>query len=54
MSSYAMSESNYISTLQGIEPIKNYNKQELFSTSNNIIYGKYQDAVFHLAKSKLN
>ena len=53
MSSYAMSESNYISTLQGIEPIKNYNKQELFSTSNNLIYGKYQDAVFSFGKIQI-
>lgn len=53
MSSYAMSESNYISTLQGIEPIKNYNKQELFSTNNNIIYGKYQDAVISFGKIQI-
>ncbi len=53
MSSYAMSESNYISTLQGIEPIKNYNKQELFSKSNNIIYAKYQDAVFSFGKIQI-
>lgn len=50
MSSYAQSESNYISTLQGIEPIKNYNKQALFSTSNNILYCNYQDAVFSFGK----
>jgi ATP-binding cassette subfamily B protein len=53
MSSYAMSESNYISTLQGIEPIKNYNKQELFSKSNNLIYGKYQDEVFSFGKIQI-
>ena len=53
MNSYAMSESNYISTLQGIEPIKNYNKQELFSTSNNTIYGKFQDAVFSFSKIQI-
>ena len=53
MSSYAMSESNYISTLQGIEPIKNYNKQALFSSTNNIIYGKYQDAVFSFGKIQI-
>jgi len=53
MSSYAMSESNYISTLQGIEPIKNYNKQELFSTTNNLIYSKYQDAVFSFGKIQI-
>ncbi|MFZ4103582.1 MAG: peptidase domain-containing ABC transporter [Sediminibacterium sp.] len=53
MSSYAMSESNYISTLQGIEPIKNYNKQELFSTNNNLIYSKYQAAVFSFGKIQI-
>lgn len=53
MSSYVMSESNYISTLQGIEPIKNYNKQELFSRSNNIIYAKYQDTVFSFGKIQI-
>jgi ATP-binding cassette, subfamily C, bacteriocin exporter len=53
MSSYAMSESNYITTLQGIEPIKNYNKQELFSTTNNLIYSKYQDAVFSFGKIQI-
>lgn len=53
MSSYAMSESNYISTLQGIESIKNYNKQELFSTSNNIIYDKYQHSVFSFGKIQI-
>lgn len=53
MSSYAHSESNYISTLQGIEPIKNYNKQALFSTSNNILYCNYQDAVFSFGKIQI-
>ena len=53
MNSYAMSESNYISSLQGIEPIKNHNKQELFSTSNNNIYGKFQDAVFSFSKIQI-
>jgi ATP-binding cassette subfamily B protein len=53
MSSYAMSEANYISTLQGIEPIKNYNKQVLFSINNNIIYGKYQGAVFSFGKIQI-
>ena len=53
MSSYAMSESNYISTLQGIEPIKNYNKQDLFSSSNSKIYGKYQDTIFSLGKIQM-
>ena len=53
MSSYAMSESNYISTLQGIEPIKNYNKQALFSSTNNLIYDKYQKSVFSFGKIQI-
>jgi ABC-type bacteriocin/lantibiotic exporter with double-glycine peptidase domain len=48
MVSYAMAESNYISTLQGIEPIKNSNKQELFSTTNKNIYETFQNNIFSL------
>lgn len=50
MRSYATTESNYISTLQGIEPIKNYNKQSLFSLINKSIYQAYQDNIFSLGK----
>ena len=53
MSSYAMSEANYISTLQGIEPIKNYSKQDLFASTNNIIYSKFQDNIFSLGKIQI-
>lgn len=53
MSSYAMSEANYISTLQGIEPIKNYSKQDLFASTNNIIYSKFQDNIFSLVKIQI-
>jgi len=53
MSNYALVEANYISALQGIEPIKNYNKQEIFSTSNNVIYGTCQDTVFSLGKTQI-
>lgn len=53
MSSYSMSESNYISTLQGIESIKNYNKQELFTFSNNVIYNKYQESILSLGKIQI-
>ncbi len=53
MSSYAMSEANYISTLQGIEPIKNLNKQTLFASTNNFIYNKYQDSIFTLGKVQI-
>lgn len=53
MSSYAMSEANYISTLQGIEPIKNYSKQELYANTNNIIYSKFQENIFSLGKIQI-
>jgi ATP-binding cassette subfamily B protein len=53
MSSYANSEANYISTLQGIEPIKNYSKQDLFAMSNNTIYAKYQENIFSLGKIQI-
>ena len=48
MVNYAQTESNYISTLQGIEPIKNNNRQSLFEKVNNIIYQKFQEAVYKL------
>ncbi len=53
MSSYAMSEANYISTLQGIEPIKNYSKQQLFANTNNSIYSKFQENIFSLGKIQI-
>jgi len=53
MSSYAQTEANYISTLQGIEPIKNHNKQGLFEHSNAYIYKKFQDNIFSLGKTQM-
>lgn len=50
MSSYAMTEANYISTLQGIDPIKNYNKQSVFSSHNKDIYQVFQNNIFSLGK----
>lgn len=48
MSSYANTEANYISTLQGIEPIKNHNKQTFFASTNNTIYKTYQNTIYKL------
>lgn len=48
MSRYAATEANYISTLQGIDPIKMSTKEELFSKNNNEIYGQFQNSVFSL------
>jgi len=53
MSSYAQTEANYISTIQGIEPIKNYNQQGLFEQSNSYIYKKLQDNIFLLGKNQM-
>jgi ATP-binding cassette, subfamily C, bacteriocin exporter len=53
MAGYAMSESNYISTLQGIEAIKNYNRQKLFAAGNKKLYQNYQDKVFSLGKIQI-
>jgi len=50
MSGYAISESNFISTMQGIATIKNSNKQETFQSLNQQIYGFFQDRVFGLGK----
>ena len=53
MAGYAMTESNYISTLQGIEPVKNHNKEYLFSETNNAIYNQYQSAIFRLGQIQM-
>lgn len=50
MQSYAFNESNYINTIQGIATIKNDNKQELFSKTNNVIFANFQEKLFNLGK----
>jgi ATP-binding cassette, subfamily C, bacteriocin exporter len=53
MGAYAITEGNYISTLQGIEAIKNHNRQDLFTKSNNTIYKNYQDNLFALGSIQI-
>ena len=53
MRGYAMTESNYISTLQGIDPVKNYNKEILFEKRNNAIYAFFQKNVFSLGRTQI-
>jgi len=53
MSGYAQCESNYISTIQGIETIKNFNKQELFGTSNKEMYKNFQSKVVTLGRIQI-
>lgn len=50
MQSYAINESNYINTIQGISTIKNYNKQEIFKKLNEHIFANYQEKIFNLGK----
>lgn len=47
---YAFSESNFISSMQGIATIKNNNKQSVFQKVNQLIYGNYQEKTFDLGK----
>lgn len=50
MQGYAFSESNYITSMQGIATIKNNNRQAVFQKLNQIIYGSYQEKAFNLGK----
>lgn len=50
MQGYAFSESNYITSIQGIATIKNNNKQGFFQNINRVIYSAYQEKVFNLGK----
>src|SRR5690606_37939732 len=50
MQGYALNESNYITSIQGIATIKNNNRQDIFKKINQIIYGNYQDKTFNLGK----
>jgi ABC-type bacteriocin/lantibiotic exporter with double-glycine peptidase domain len=50
MQSYAINESNYINTIQGISTIKNDNKQAVFKQLNEHIFANYQEKIFNLGK----
>jgi len=50
MQSYAHSESNYITSMNGISTIKNFNRQPLFQKINQVIYGNFQNKIFDLSK----
>jgi len=48
MIGYALSESYFINTIQGIDTIKSLNKQALFKENNNSIYKNYQNSVYEV------
>jgi len=53
MQAHALSESNYINSMQGIATIKISNKQTIFQKINQFIYGNFQQKAFDLAKINL-
>ena len=50
MATYANTESYYINSMQGISAIKNHNRESSFSKINQMVYGHFQDKIFHLGK----
>lgn len=50
MQGYALNESNYVSSMQGIATIKNNNCQDDFAKVNNTIFGDFQEKKFNLGK----
>ncbi|MEM6517329.1 MAG: peptidase domain-containing ABC transporter [Bacteroidota bacterium] len=53
MQNYALTESNYIISINGIDEVKGYNRQTPFAQLNRFIYGNLQDSVFKLGKINL-
>jgi ATP-binding cassette subfamily B protein len=53
MQTYARSESNFISTISGIDAIKGLNKTSVFSNTNKLIYSTFQDAILALGKTQI-
>ncbi len=50
MQSYALNESNYIISMQGIATIKNDNKQDIFIKANEVVFSNFQEKLFSLGK----
>lgn len=54
MQSYALNESNFINTIQGISTIKNDNKQAVFDKLNEHIFANFQEKIFNLGKINIS
>jgi len=54
MAHNAKKTSNYINTLENIDTIKSYCKEEKFSIINKLVYGVFQDKIFNLGKVSIN
>lgn len=53
MAGYAMTESNFISTINGIAAIKNFNRQSIFQKINQLLYAAFQGKVFDLGETQI-
>lgn len=54
MKAYAVNESNYIATMQGISEIKNNNREPFFKLLNQNVYGFFQNTIFSLGKINIH
>lgn len=54
MVGYAQTESNFISTINGIATIKNFNRQDVFRELNKIVYAAFQNKVFNLGTTQIS
>lgn len=50
MKAHALNESNYVDTIQGIETIKEGNREGFFSSVTKQVYGHFQDKIFELGR----
>lgn len=53
MAGYALTESNFIDSMQGVTEIKLMNKENLFEKLNQSVYEKFQDRIFSLGTLNL-
>lgn len=53
MMAYAVTESNFISTINGIATIKNYNKQGVFQKINKLFYEHFQQKIYDLGRTQI-
>ena len=54
MSSYAMSESGFINTIEGMSDIKSFLRQTSFQRTNELLYSTFQNRVYSLGQTKLS
>jgi ATP-binding cassette subfamily B protein len=54
MAGYAMTESNFISSISGISTIKSFNKVSYYQKINKFLYALFQDKIFSAGVLKIN